>query len=263
MAYTVAAGKSPSAKTAGKTPPGLKRLTGASGFTLPSQSQKFTASGPFTAQTAGWYVVIGIGGGGGGGGSDGSGGGSGFAFGALVWLDKGETVDVVIGQGGAAGSTGNNGSPGGNTSFGSLAVFPGGGAGLDSGYGGNGGGGGGRAVSVDADAKGGAFGSDAAQTDGSNGLGQGAAAFVRMLEIVANLGSPWVLEIGDGGLGQNDASGGGGGGLVVDGAEPSGVAGTGEGYGGGGLGGDTFSGGQAGKAGILLVAGPVLSSPTL
>lgn len=249
--------------------------TNSGGFLVPTQAEKFTASGTFTAAKAGYYRVLCVGGGGGGCGRceinvGGPGGGSGFVLVRLVQLAQDEAVTVTVGAGGAGAVEAvgvlRTGSAGGSTSFGAYLLANGGrggrhyvtGPGLTTirGFGGAGGSGGG-----DHERIGGNDGDSGPGTVG--GLGQGLGSFT-------DLGAAfqfWVLSAGTAGS-SPVSNGGGGGGLDVDsdavtatdGAGAAGSAGSGYGAGGGGSDSANTGIGGSGADGLVLVEGPVINS---
>lgn len=242
------------------------------GFLTPTQAEKFTANGTFTASKAGYYRVLCVGGGGGGCGRcdtsvGGPGGGSGFVLTQLVQLAKDEAVTVTIGVGGAGKAQANgaigSASEGGPTDFGNYLTAHGARGGLHylasssiiRGYGGAGGSGGGDHE------RGG--GSDGSSSPADGGVGQGLGSFT---DLVASFQS-WSVAPGMAGSSPVN-NGGGGGGIDVDadavkasdGASAVGSGGSGYGAGGGGSASTDAGNGGAGANGLILVEGPVVNS---
>jgi hypothetical protein len=206
--------------------------------------QTFTATGTYTPHAKMLYCQIeAVGGGGGGGGVEGdgnamagAGGGSGaYSRKIATAADIGASQAVTIGAAGTAGSAGNNnGGNGGDTSVGTLCIANGGAGGQGQGPL-----------------------SDTSQ-GGLGGVTAGSAGDVAVTGSPGSTGMYAVLAsaLGWSGSGGSSYLGGGGRGVMVDGASTAG--GAGQNYGGGGAGGSsrnsvTNAAGGAGAAGYVVI----------
>lgn len=210
----------------------------ASGQSLATNVEVFTASGTFTAKVTGQHVIIlqagGAGGSGGTSSSTGGGGGGGGAGEGRIFtqsLTAGTGYTVAIGGGGAAGGSG------GNSTFDATTVL-----------GGNNGGGG-------SGSSGGAGGASTTGGTGGSPSGDGTAgASTRSLLSTSggNGGNGGATGAGGGGAGGNSMFGSGGTGGNAPGGNGSAPSARGAG-GGGGAGGPTGGSGAGGESGICIV----------
>lgn len=240
----------------------LVRKIGAGGSSLVMLSWLVDASGNWVAPVAGDYLVAGIGSGAAGGYDNGSGGSSGQFKIAKFTLTAGQSVTVTIGAAGTS-SSGNPDAAGAACTFGGLLSCAGGTGGASNS--------GSRNTSPGGTASYGGAGYTSAENGGSNGQSPNmvvktaadayfgfAGMYLGSALLAAGAGGAWAVN-----------SGGGAGGLVVNGdtskgghASPSVAAYAGIGYGAGGAGGAGSSNraGGSGVTGCFVVAGLITAT---